>query len=596
MKKYILLFFIISLASVYSKNFKGAEYRTKTAYTYGRFEINYKSVQKEGVLSTFFTYHEGPNSSTWNEIDIEILGRYEDNVQFNTITPGQYNHVRSHPVNFNPSVDYHTYAFEWTPDYVAWFIDGEEVHRQTGEHIQTITRVQKIMMNIWIPAYTNWVGEFMPSTLPAYAYYDWAAYYSYTPGSGNYGTNNNFSFIWKDEFDSWDQSRWDKATHTWDGNNCDFVKENVAFKDGKLILCLTTPENVGYTDFSAPFALWSRAESDKVRIRFSEDIDKTTAENKALYIISGVTVDKAELMPDNVTVELSCTNLDLNKNYSVLILSGIKDLFGNSSGPKAVTVNMPKQFTFPIKINVGSLAQNGYLADQEWSETVDYGYLDGSQGATSMQINNTEEDAIFQSERYGLVTYKVRVPNGTYKVSIMTAENFFNESGSRIFDIYAEDVLVKNDLDLYKEAGKNTAYIITAPSVSVEDGILDLYFAAEVNNPLLNGIVIESISTGVNEDFGNLESFELYQNYPNPFNAETKISFNLPQQEEVTFAVYDLLGNQVYLKKLGIQKAGFNELSWKAVNNQGEPLASGIYIYTVAGLLNSTSKKLLLLK
>ncbi len=126
----ILIFLFIGDNS--AKHYKGAEYRTIEAYTYGRFEINYKSMPIEGLLASFFTYREIEGVGDWNEIDLEILGRYDNEIQFNTITPGQVNQVRHHSVDFNPHTDYHTYAFEWTPEYVAWFIDGIEVYRQTG--------------------------------------------------------------------------------------------------------------------------------------------------------------------------------------------------------------------------------------------------------------------------------------------------------------------------------------------------------------------------------------------------------------------------------------------------------------------------------
>lgn len=96
------------------------------------------------MLSSFFTYYDGGGGvGNWNEIDVEIMGRYFDNAQFNTITPNQTNYVSHKPMLTSPHLDYHTYAFEWTPDYVAWFIDGVEVVRQTGAHIQTLTRAQK---------------------------------------------------------------------------------------------------------------------------------------------------------------------------------------------------------------------------------------------------------------------------------------------------------------------------------------------------------------------------------------------------------------------------------------------------------------------
>jgi len=55
-------------------------------------------------------------------------------------------HLRQHYNTFNPNLDFHTYGFEWTPDYVAWFIDEEEVYRQVEPHVEELSYPQKIMM------------------------------------------------------------------------------------------------------------------------------------------------------------------------------------------------------------------------------------------------------------------------------------------------------------------------------------------------------------------------------------------------------------------------------------------------------------------
>src|SRR5512140_648022 len=139
--------FVASPSAAPAKVYKGAEYRTKASYLYGRFEARSRAIGREGTLSSFFTYNDDYPNTEWNEIDIEVLGRYADDIQFNTITPGQTNHVSHRYLPFNPAVDYHVYGFEWTPDYVAWFVDSIEVCRQTGPHIATLTIPQKIMMN-----------------------------------------------------------------------------------------------------------------------------------------------------------------------------------------------------------------------------------------------------------------------------------------------------------------------------------------------------------------------------------------------------------------------------------------------------------------
>ena len=103
------------------------------------------------------------------------------------------------------------------------------------------------MMNIWQPIWENWVGEFDESILPVYAYYDWVKYYSYTPGEGTYGSFDNFSFAWEDNFDFFNNQIWQKATHTWSANNAQFVQQNAVLQDGFLILCLTDNLSSGYS-------------------------------------------------------------------------------------------------------------------------------------------------------------------------------------------------------------------------------------------------------------------------------------------------------------------------------------------------------------
>ncbi|NQV14881.1 family 16 glycosylhydrolase [bacterium] len=254
--KYFTALILLSLLcdSGIAKAYRGGELRTFLTYRYGRFEVHMQSAPHSGVVSSLFTYHElgGGGLEVWNEIDIEFLGRYPNRVQFNTITDWSVSHEQLVNIPFNPAQSFHTYAFEWTPDYVAWFIDGAQFYSQTGDHISELDRFQKIMMNIWQPDYIDWVGPFDPADLPVYAFYDWITYYEYVPGTGNAGTNNDFQELWHDDFDSWNTTRWQKATHTWDGNNVDFTYANVVFQDGYMILCMTTPTEQGYHGPSLP--------------------------------------------------------------------------------------------------------------------------------------------------------------------------------------------------------------------------------------------------------------------------------------------------------------------------------------------------------
>lgn len=247
------LTFILFSAIVFSqKPYRGAEYRTIENHQYGRFEVRMKSAPGSGVVSSFFTikdyWAEGlSETENWREIDFEALGQYTNKFQTNIITAYETHHEELHTLLYNPHVGFHTYAFEWTPDYIDFYIDGQLIRHDENDYVQTLDSGQKIMMNIWQPIWENWAGPFDENMLPIYAFYDWVKYFSYTPGSGNYGANNNFSLAWFDDFNFFDDARWQKATHTWSANNAQFVQENAVLQDGYLILCLTDNTTSGYS-------------------------------------------------------------------------------------------------------------------------------------------------------------------------------------------------------------------------------------------------------------------------------------------------------------------------------------------------------------
>ena len=247
-----ILFLTLSVSIIIAKPYRGGELRTIGTYRYGRYEVRMKSAAGNGVVSSFFTYRdywsEGlTGSENWNEIDWEYLGNHNDKAQTNYITQNEWNHEQLITVDFNPHDGFHLYAFEWTPSYLAFFIDDELVRYDDSYIVDSLYHYQKIMMNIWQPTYVEWVGEFDPDILPVYAFYDWVKYYTYVPGTGNTGTDNNFIQLWEDNFDSWNMDRWQKATHTFDNNNVDFIEENVVFQYGHMILCMTMPGNTGYS-------------------------------------------------------------------------------------------------------------------------------------------------------------------------------------------------------------------------------------------------------------------------------------------------------------------------------------------------------------
>ncbi len=601
-KRIVFIALILLPTILTAKVYKGGEYRTKASYLYGRFEVKMKAVQREGMLSSFFTYNDMVpfDSQKWNEIDIEIMGRYSDDVQYNTITPGQTNHVGRRQTPFNPSLDFHTYAIEWTPSYVAWFIDGTESYRQTGSQIQTLIHPQKIMMNIWIQSVLlqNWSGVWNENSLPAFAYYDFVSYSSFTPDSGTSGTNNNFTFQWKDDFNSYDAARWDRASHTFGDNQCDFIPENIVFKDGNMILCLTKESALGFQDNVAPNVISARAEADGLVIYFFEEVDSISAVTLSNYLVQNNIVENAVLYSDKKTVRLTLSEYDTSKLSSVILMN-IKDRFfpANTLAGKSITISKPKQLSFPIKINCGGAAYNDVLSDQMWNSFLDYGYLDGNKYQNTNTTSGSGDPMIFKSELNGVAEYRVRVPNGKYAVFLMMAENYFTAAGKRLFDITVQGVVVEKNLDLFAKIGKGVQYQKVVPSVSVTEGLLDIHFMSLIDNAIVNGITIIQLPTDVNENIESTpERMNIGQNFPNPFNGSTVIPFSLSSDENISIRFFDTLGRLVSEKNLGMMQRGVHSFTWNAKDNNGNTLSSGAYLCVVNGGRFTSMRKMLLIQ
>ena len=91
----------------------------------------------------------------------------------------------------------------------------------------------------------------------------------------------------------------------------------------------------------------------------------------------------------------------------------------------------------------------------------------------------------------------------------------------------------------------------------------------------------------------------LLRNYPNPFNPETWIPYQLAKSSDVTFSIYSVNGTLVRTLSLGYQTAGVyrhrsRAAYWDGRNAHGEPVASGVYFYTLtAGDFIATGKMLI---
>ena len=85
--------------------------------------------------------------------------------------------------------------------------------------------------------------------------------------------------------------------------------------------------------------------------------------------------------------------------------------------------------------------------------------------------------------------------------------------------------------------------------------------------------------------------FSLKQNYPNPFNPTTTIDFYLPESDNVSLKVFNVLGKEIQQVASGRLSAGYHSVEFNA-----ESLPSGVYFYHLESGKYSEMKKMVLLK
>lgn len=160
----------------------------------------------------------------------------------------------------------------------------------------------------------------------------------------------------------------------------------------------------------------------------------------------------------------------------------------------AVTAETLAVSDLSLRINCGG---GNYLdsVGHQWS--ADSGYNGGSTASVSDEIARTQDDTLFQSERWdsasGNLAYGFNVPNGDYQVNLFFSDVYSGTQGDglRVFDTFIENQLRLDDLDIYAEVGHDAA-MIRSFSVTVFDGRMDIEFISQVESAKICAIEILS--------------------------------------------------------------------------------------------------------
>ncbi len=111
--------------------------------------------------------------------------------------------------------------------------------------------------------------------------------------------------------------------------------------------------------------------------------------------------------------------------------------------------------------------------------------------------------------------------------------------------------------------------------------------------------IMDDVPTAVGDDDNGPSvpnQFVLGQNYPNPFNLATNISYVVPERAHITLDVFNILGQKVRTLVDEDKPVGRYVAGWDSMNDQGETVASGIYLYRLKTDKAVLTRKMILLK
>jgi hypothetical protein len=121
---------------------------------------------------------------------------------------------------------------------------------------------------------------------------------------------------------------------------------------------------------------------------------------------------------------------------------------------------------------------------------------EGREGGNAAQFPNnpiadTENDPLYQTVIWDVKAYRLKVPNGTYTVTLKFCEPHYTESGKRVFGVKLQGKKVIDQLDIFAEVGQNRALDYTFEDVKTDNGILEISFDNLVEYPCIAAFVVQ---------------------------------------------------------------------------------------------------------
>jgi hypothetical protein len=107
------------------------------------------------------------------------------------------------------------------------------------------------------------------------------------------------------------------------------------------------------------------------------------------------------------------------------------------------------------------------------------------------KISGNVPPAVFNSERYGAMTYTIPNRSGAQKVTLYFAESYLSGPGQRRFSVAINGVKVLSDFDIFAAAGgRNKAVARTLDATANLKGQVVIQFIPVTQNPKVDALTV----------------------------------------------------------------------------------------------------------
>ena len=160
--------------------------------------------------------------------------------------------------------------------------------------------------------------------------------------------------------------------------------------------------------------------------------------------------------------------------------------------------------------------------------------------------------------------------------------------------------VVMFDLNGTKISNSNSSSnIISIPFAS--NSLKGLSSILQFDNVIVAGFNGEDLNASSDDYYLNIENSvptvtSLSDNYPNPFNPTTNINYSISKSGFVSIVIYDMNGAEVRTLVSELKSPANYTAAWNGLNDNGQSVSSGKYIYRMSTPGFSETKSMTFLK